>query len=269
MNCKSIIDGVVEARDIEDRRVGQVIGTLKPASLANIDRRIKISCDYMEMLVQKYEQMLDPEAALALRGDMMNEPDPTYEGLQATYALVQLYSTVLRIYRDQGVKVSLWGDSTPLIKLPGQVSNVGKGVSEFVPDIWDGRLELVLDALSLDRRAHRDNNDDDYYTWEDVLSPNDVRNVWDSLRPLIPTTRCINMDNMRVILAGDRARFAKRASDSWKFAKKNSITLTKRQAYDWATGHPGLGSINAGTELDKVSIFIDDLYDLAGWRPSA
>ena len=44
MDCKSVIDRVVEARDLEDRRVGSIISTLRPKVLANIDSGSILMC---------------------------------------------------------------------------------------------------------------------------------------------------------------------------------------------------------------------------------
>lgn len=254
MDCKSVIDMVVEARDLEDRRVGSIISTLRPKVLANIDSGIKNTVDYMENLIRRYESMPDPVETMALGGDMLSDPEPTYEGLQATHALFQLYTHVLAIYRNQD-------ESTPLIKLPGQFRPNGQlpVIGEFVPDIWDGRAAEVWEALNVYRKS-------DDSEWADVLTPHDVRRIWESLKALIPTTQCIDMANMRKILANDRSEFAKDAVQMWRKLKPLNVT-SKRSLYNWATSYPGIGVIEAGTDLDKVSIFVDDLQTISGYRP--
>lgn len=251
MSCKSIIDDVVEARDLADRNAGQVIGTLRPKELAKIDIGIGTTCDYVERLVQKYESMEDPVQAMALSGDLMSDPEATHEGLQATYALFTFYNQVLLVYKNQD-------KSTPLIRLPGKLNNE---VGEFSPDIWQGKAQEVSQALN----DYRHDSSEDGQ-WAEVLSAQDVRRIWDSLRPLIPTSQCIDMANMRRILSGDRSKFAKDTVQMWKHIVRQAAIIPKKEAYKWCM-HPGHGSIEAGTDLDQVSILIDDLYGLCWWRP--
>lgn len=264
MDCKRIIDRVVEARDLQDRHVGQVFGALKPSELANIDRGIRNTCNYVDGLVARYESMPDPVQSLALSGDMLSDIETTYEGLQATFALFQLYTLVLSVYRNQQ------GSPTPLIRLPGKFSSQGqiggKQIGEFIPDVWDGRAQRVWSALV---EYTSDGNGDEGNEWSDVMTAYEVREVWDKLKPLIPTTGAIDMANMRKILAKDRSRFVGDVTKIWRDVLSQAISKTrKREAYSWATGYPGHGAIEADTDLDKVSIFIDDLHSLSGWRPS-
>jgi hypothetical protein len=271
MDCKDAIDRLFEARDRADRKSGQVFPALRPKGLANIDSYIQNSVEYVERLVAKFESESDPVETLALSGDLMVEPAPSFAGLQATYAVFSYYLQVLAVYRNQHDPVG-WPKSaeSSLVKLPGKFLATGKvadsNVGQFVPDIWDGQADAIWNAIA---EYNKSDDADADLPWTYEISPQYVRKVWDQLKALVPTTKCIDMANMRKILAKDRADFVGNIVQMHRKLSPDIVKqIGKRQLYQGATGYPGIGSIEAGTEMDKVSIFIDDLHSISGWRPS-